>query len=80
MIPFTFDQLRRVIDARRGTTKQDTLARLGEALLFVQSVEASFRFVMTFVIQKGQEGLDLEIRWFIDSKRYQAGVLKTKLR
>lgn len=67
MIPFTFDQLRRVIDAKRGTTKQDTLARLGEALLFVQSVEASFRFVMTFVIQKGQEGLDLE-KWEAQSK------------
>jgi hypothetical protein len=67
MIPFTFDQLRRLIDARRGTTKQDTLARLGEALLFVQNVEAAFRFVMTFVIQKGQEGLDLE-KWEAQSK------------
>lgn len=66
MIPFTFDQLRRVTDSKRATNKHDTLARIGEALLFVQNVESAFRFVMTFVIQKGQSGLDLE-KWEVQT-------------
>ena len=59
MIPFTFEQLRRVIGSRKGSDKETTLARVGETLLMVQDVEASLRFVMTFVIQQGEEEMDL---------------------
>lgn len=59
MIPFTFEQLRRVIDSGRGSDKEATLARVGETLLMVQNAEASLRFVMTFVIQQGGQGMDL---------------------
>jgi hypothetical protein len=87
MIPFTFDQLRRVVDSKRAKNKHDSLARIGEAMLFVQNIESALRFVMTFVIQKGQGGLDLEkweaqtsaerektIGYFLSQLRFRADV------
>lgn len=87
MIPITFDQLRRVINSKRAMDKHCSLARIGEALLFIQNVESALRFVMTFVIQKGPGGLDLEkwemqtsaerektIGYFLSQLRFRADV------
>jgi hypothetical protein len=55
-----YHALHAAIDTGRASTKQGTLARLGEAVLLMQDVESMFRSITLYVIQKKRDGpLDL---------------------
>lgn len=51
--------MKAVVDGDRGVDEAGIHRRMGQTLIWVQDVERTLRFVLTFVIQKG-DGLTLE--------------------